>query len=275
MTNNSKFSQYPETPWRRKLYAIIFESDTPAGKTFDILLLVAIVLSILVVSLESVTSIRLRYGWLLVALEWVFTILFTVEYILRLLCTRYPLAYARSFFGVVDLLSVLPTYIGLFITGTHYLLVVRILRLLRVFRVLKLGQYMSEAAILRQAISASQKKISVFLLAVVTIVVIVGALMYLVEGPAGGFDDIPTSMYWAIVTLTTVGYGDISPVTPMGKFLASVLMLVGYGIIAVPTGIVTSELSRAAQPSSVVCPVCERTGHASDARYCKYCGAEL
>jgi voltage-gated potassium channel len=269
--------QYPDSVWRQRLYAVIFESDTPAGKIFDVALLVIIVTSIVVVSLESVESLRARYGPLLVGLEWIFTILFTIEYVLRLLCTRRPIAYATSFFGIVDLVSILPTYISLLLPGSQYLLVVRILRLLRVFRVLKLVEYLHEASVLRRAMLASQQKISVFLLTVVTIVVIVGALMYVVEGEAGGFTSIPTSIYWAIVTLTTVGYGDISPATPLGKALASVIMLLGYGIIAVPTGIVTSELSRASQRDDAqrVCPVCERTGHDRDATYCKYCGEQL
>jgi voltage-gated potassium channel len=276
---SERATHYPDSPWRRRLYAVIFEADTPAGKTFDVSLLVVIISSIVVVCLESVDSIRAVYAPLLIGLEWVFTILFTLEYILRLLCTRRPFTYARSFFGVVDLVSIVPTYLSLLLPGTQYLLVVRILRLLRVFRVLKLAEYLREASVLRRAMLASQQKISVFLLTVVTIVVIVGALMYVVEGEQGGFTDIPTSMYWAIVTLTTVGYGDISPVTPLGKTLASLLMLLGYGIIAVPTGIVTSELSRAAQQQQAdvlrTCPVCQKSGHDADARYCKYCGEEL
>jgi voltage-gated potassium channel len=268
---------YPISAWRQRLYEVIFESDTAAGKTFDVVLLIVIVSSIVVVCLESVNSIRATYAPLLIGLEWVFTFLFTIEYILRLLCTRRPLAYATSFFGVVDLISIVPTYLSLVLPGTQYLLVVRILRLLRIFRVLKLAAYLHEARVLRRAMLASQQKISVFLLTVITIVIIVGALMYVVEGEHGGFTDIPTSIYWAIVTLTTVGYGDISPVTPLGKTLASLLMLVGYGIIAVPTGIVTSELTRASQQSDTLrdCPVCQRAGHERDAAFCKYCGEHL
>jgi voltage-gated potassium channel len=234
-----------------------------------------------------VATIRTSHGPLLIVLEWIFTLLFTIEYILRLISARRPLSYAISFFGIVDLISVLPTYLSLFLPGTRYLLVVRILRLLRVFRILKMAEYLSEATVLRQAMQASQKKISVFLLSVVTIVVIVGALMYVVEGEQHGFTDIPTSMYWAIVTLTTVGYGDISPQTTLGKTLASIVMLLGYAIIAVPTGIVTGELSKASSPQERVvqsqqpddiprnCPVCEASGHDNDATYCKYCGEHL
>jgi voltage-gated potassium channel len=270
--------QYPVSRWRQQLYEIIFEADTRAGRVFDVTLMVVIVTSIIVVCLESVDSIRATYGPLLVGLEWGFTIVFTIEYVLRLLCTRRPLAYATSFFGIVDLVSIIPTYLSLLLPGSQYLLVVRILRLLRVFRVLKLAEYLYEASVLRRAMLASQHKISVFLLTVVTIVVIVGSLMYVIEGERGGFTDIPTSIYWAIVTLTTVGYGDISPVTPLGKAMASLVMLMGYGIIAVPTGIVTSELSRAAQERVLEqreCPVCERGGHDRDAKFCKYCGEEL
>jgi voltage-gated potassium channel len=268
---------YPVSPWRQRIYEVIFESDTAAGKTFDVSLLILIVTSIIVVCLDSIDSLRATHGPLLIGLEWVFTILFTIEYALRLMCTRRPLAYARSFFGVVDLISILPTYLSLLLPGSQYLLVVRILRLLRVFRVLKLAEYLREASVLRRALIASQQKISVFLLTVVTVVIIVGTLMYVIEGERGGFTDIPSSIYWAIVTLTTVGYGDISPVTPLGKTFASLLMLLGYGIIAVPTGIVTSELSRAEQQSDAQrnCPVCARTGHDKDAAFCKYCGEQL
>jgi voltage-gated potassium channel len=276
MTKHDSF--YPHAPWRRKLYDIIFESDTPAGKAFDLVLLVSIIASVLVVSLESVRSLRESYWTLFVGLEWFFTILFTIEYVLRLLCARRPMRYAVSFFGIVDLISILPTYLSLLVPSSRYLIVIRVLRLLRVFRVLKLAHYLREAAVLRRALRASQQKITVFLLSVVTIVIIVGTAMYVVEGEEHGFSDIPTSVYWAIVTLTTVGYGDISPVTPAGKILASIVMLLGYGIIAVPTGIVTSELSRASQQQELdvrPCPVCEAIGHDKDAHYCKYCGEKL
>jgi voltage-gated potassium channel len=263
--------------WRERLHQIIFEADTPAGKTFDVILFVNIGLSVLVVILDSVGHIRARYGPLLTSLEWYFTVLFTIEYVLRLVSIRRPLRYAFSFFGVVDLLSILPTYLSLFVPGAEYLLVIRILRLLRIFRVLKLSEYLRESSVLGQALWASRRKISVFLLTVLTLVVIIGALMYVVEGEANGFTDIPVSIYWAIVTLTTVGYGDLAPRTALGQMLASLVMLLGYGIIAVPTGIVTLELSRAASPvvTTQACPVCGAEGHDVDAAFCKYCGGQL
>lgn len=269
--------QYPQQVWRQRLHEIIFEAETPAGKTFDVLLLISIVVSVIVVMLESVTVVRARYGDLLIRLEWGFTLLFTIEYVLRLISVRRPLAYATSFFGVVDLLAIIPTYLSLLVPGTQYLLVIRILRLLRIFRVLKLAEYLSEAGVLGRALWASRRKISVFLLTVVTLVIIIGAMMYVVEGEENGFTDIPTGIYWAIVTLTTVGYGDVAPRTPLGQFLASIVMLLGYGIIAIPTGIVTLELSRASTPvvSTEACPNCGRTGHDPDADYCKFCGAKL
>ena len=263
--------------WRAKVHEVIFETDTPAGKLFDVALIVTILISVVVVSLESVPDIRLRYGPELRAAEWVITILFTIEYILRLLCVERPLSYATSFFGIVDLLAILPTYISLLVPGTQALTVVRVLRLLRVFRVLKLVQYVSEARTLNSALKASWKKIFVFLFAVLMVVVIVGSLMYLIEGPEHGFDSIPRAIYWAVVTLTTVGYGDIAPGTPLGQFLAMCVMILGYGIIAVPTGIVTRELVRADQGSLSIrsCQVCSAEGHDVDASHCKYCGSAL
>lgn len=269
--------QRPSAAWRRKLHEIIFEADTPMGRAFDIALLWAITLSVLVVALESVARLRAQYGPVLLALEWGFTILFTVEYVCRLISVRRPFRYAASFFGVVDLLAILPTYLSLFVPGSQYLLVIRVLRLLRIFRLLKLVEYLHQADVLVTALRASRFKISVFLLTVLTLNVIIGAVMYVVEGEEHGFTDIPTSIYWAIVTLTTVGYGDISPGTGLGKAIASLVMLVGYGIIAVPTGIVTAELARAAQPtvSNQACPNCGAEGHDTDATFCKYCGAQL
>ncbi len=269
------------TGWRYRLHEIIFEADTPAGRAFDVVLLVAIVASVVAVSLESIDPAaapwRARWGPWLRAAEWLFTVLFSVEYALRLTCVRRPFAYARSFFGVVDLLAVLPTYLSLVLPGAQSLLVIRALRLLRVFRVFKLAHFLAEARVLRSALAASRPKIVVFLGTVLTIVLIVGATMYLVEGRASGFDSIPRGMYWAIVTLTTVGYGDISPQTPLGQALASVVMILGYGIIAVPTGIVTVELGRASRRSvtTQACPSCAAEGHDADARFCKYCGARL
>jgi voltage-gated potassium channel len=264
-------------PWRERLHEVIFEAETPAGKGFDVALLFGIVASVVTVLLESVASIRAQHGSILRALEWGFTILFTVEYALRLACVRRPLGYALSFFGLVDLLAVVPTYLSVFFAGAQSLIVIRALRLLRIFRVLKLGHFVGEARMLRAALHGSLRKITVFLGTVLTIVLIVGALMYLVEGEASGFTSIPQGMYWAIVTLTTVGYGDIAPQTVVGKLLASVVMILGYGIIAVPTGIVTVELAHAhrAPVSTEACPDCGSGGHDSDAAFCKFCGAHL
>lgn len=259
------------------MHEIIFEADTPAGKAFDFGVLCCIILSVLAVMLESVTSLRVRYGATLIFIEWAFTILFTLEYVLRLVSVQRPLRYALSFFGVVDLLAIIPTYLSLLVPGSQYLLVIRILRLLRIFRILKLGEYLHEADILTRALRASRYKISVFLLTVFTLVIIIGAVMYVVEGEANGFTDIPTSIYWAIVTLTTVGYGDVAPRTALGQAIASLAMLLGYGILAVPTGIVTIELARANRPrvTTQACPACSAQGHDDDAVYCKYCGTHL
>jgi voltage-gated potassium channel len=262
---------------RQRLYRIIFEHDTRAGRAFDIALLVAIFLSVLAVMLDSVASIAARFGLQLKAIEWFFTILFSVEYILRLYSAERPARYARSFFGIVDLLAILPTYASLFFPAGRFLLTIRILRVLRIFRILKLVSFLGEASVLGRALRASRHKIGVFLLTVLSVVVIVGSLMYVIEGPKSGFTNIPVGIYWAIVTLTTVGYGDIAPETALGQTLAALLMITGYGIIAVPTGIVTVELGRAARAARPrrVCAVCGRGGHAADAAYCKHCGAEL
>jgi voltage-gated potassium channel len=262
--------------WRQKLHTIIFEADTPAGRLFDIGLLISIVVSVLVVVLESIASMRAAYGPLLYRLEWGFTLLFTLEYVLRLLAVQQPLRYARSFFGVVDLLSIVPSYLSLVFVGSQYLLVIRILRLLRVFRVLKLTEYLLHGQVLGRALLASRYKIAVFLLTVITIVVIVGSVMYVVEGGRNeGFSNIPISIYWAVVTMATVGYGDITPQTPLGQFIAMVVILMGYGILAVPTGIVSLELVRSAQASTRSCTSCGREGHDHDAAFCKYCGEAL
>jgi voltage-gated potassium channel len=262
---------------RDRLHEIIFEADTPAGRMFDLLLLLAIVSSVTVVLLESVASVRARVGPTLRALEWGFTVLFTLEYVLRLASVRQPLRYARSAFGVIDLLAILPTYLSVLLPGAQNLLVIRLLRLLRVFRVLKLAEYLRESRTLMYALRASRRKISVFLLAVVTIVVVIGTLMYVIEGERHGFTSIPLSIYWAVVTLTTVGYGDLAPATTLGRALAIVLMLTGYGIIAVPTGIVTVELTRASAPqvSAQACPGCGLGAHEPDAVYCRRCGSRL
>ena len=263
--------------WRKALFEIIFEADTPAGKWFDVALIICILLSVVTVMLDSVSSVRAKYGELLYAGEWFFTILFTVEYIFRLLCIGKPIRYAVSFFGIVDLLAVLPTYMSLLFFGSRYLLVVRVLRVLRIFRVLKLGHHTKEAALLRKALYASRRKILVFLFVVLTLVVIIGSLIYVIEGEENGFTSIPRGVYWAIVTLTTVGYGDISPNTGAGQFLAAIVMILGYSIIAVPTGIVTVELSQAymERPTSQACPNCSAEGHDRDAEYCKFCGTKL
>ena len=262
---------------RARIHEIIFEADTPAGKIFDVALLVAIVLSVAAVLLESVSGIRQQHGTTLRAVEWFFTLLFTAEYILRLACVGRPLRYARSFFGIVDLLAIAPTYLSLFIPGAHTLIVIRALRLLRVFRVLKLAHFVGEARMLRVALRQSTRKIIVFMGTVLTLVLIVGALMYLIEGERSGFTSIPQSVYWAIVTMTTVGYGDIAPQTVIGKVLASAVMIMGYGIIAVPTGIVTVELASAGKKSisTQACPQCGADGHDPDAIYCKYCASKL
>jgi voltage-gated potassium channel len=265
--------------WRGRLHQIIFEADTPAGRTFDLTLIGLILVSVVLVSLETVGGMRPATYRLLRVAEWAITIAFTIEYVLRLLAVRRPLRYARSFFGLVDLLSILPTYLSLVAPGGQYLAVIRVLRLLRIFRVLKLTRFLTEAHGLGNALRASAHKISIFLLTVVTIVIIVGSLMYLVEGGANGFTSIPRSMYWAVVTLTTVGYGDIRPGTDFGQAVASLVMILGYGIIAVPTGIVTVELAqvgRAPLPiSTQACPTCSLQGHDADAKFCKHCGSGL
>ena len=266
--------------WRLDLHIIIFGSDTPPGKAFDVALIWVIMASVAAVMLESVEAINARYHTVLFLVEWVFTIIFTIEYVLRLICVGYPLRYARSFFGIIDLLAVLPTYFSLVFPGAQALLVIRLLRILRVFRVLKLVHYLSEADILVQALRASRRKITIFIFAVLTLVSILGSLMYLIEGPEHGFDSIPRSVYWAIVTLTTVGYGDISPGTPVGQALAAVVMIIGYGIIAVPTGIVTAEITRVGRmveegARALVCHQCNAVGHDEDAVFCKKCGGRL
>jgi len=279
------WEQPSDVPWRNWLYVVIFRHDTRAGRAFDVALLLAIAGSVCVVLLESVERVRARHGPALVVAEWAFTILFTIEYVLRILSVRERRAYVLSPLGLVDLASILPTYLSLAIGGAQTLTVVRALRLLRVFRVLKMPNYLSEASRLTGALRASRRKIIVFVVTVLTIVLIVGSMMYLIEGPEHGFTSIPTGMYWAIVTLTTVGYGDISPRTPLGQFVASAVMILGYGIIAVPTGIVTAELvnqerdaaaaAAARAPGRRACPGCGREGHDADAKHCKYCGGEL
>jgi voltage-gated potassium channel len=268
----------PERPWRGRLHEIIFEAETTAGRAFDLTLLVAITLSVAVVLLESVRAVRETHGALLYVAEWVLTGLFTVEYVLRLVAVRRPLAYARSFFGVIDLLAILPTWLSLVLPGAQALLVVRAFRLLRVFRILKLGAFLVESRVLVAALRASRRKITVFLGFVLVSVLLIGSLAYLIEGEENGFTSIPISVYWAVVTLTTVGYGDLAPKTPLGQLLASAVMILGYAIIAVPTGIVTSELVRGGRPerpTTQCCPHCAEYGHQEDARYCRLCGHPL
>jgi voltage-gated potassium channel len=267
----------PRARWRAHLHEIIFEADTAAGRAFDIALIIGIVLSVVAVMLDSVSSIRQHHGTLLYTVEWIFTIGFTIEYILRLICIGRPARYATSFFGVIDLLAVIPTYLDLLFPGTHFLFVIRILRLLRIFRVLKLVQFVGEANVLLHSLRESSRKITVFLFAVLMIAIIMGSLMYVMEGEKHGFTSIPTSVYWAIVTLTTVGYGDLSPATGFGKAVAAILMILGYSIIAVPTGIVASEYSmtRRKRVTTQSCPQCSAEGHDADATHCKHCGAAL
>jgi voltage-gated potassium channel len=263
--------------WRARLHEVIFEADTPEGKWFDVLLLIVIGLSVLAVCLESVHDLRSRYGFELRIAEWVFTISFTVEYIARLIAVRRPARYAVSFYGLVDLLAILPTYLSVLIPGAQSLLVIRALRLLRVFRILKLTHFLGEARLLGAAIRGSLRKITVFLGAVLTVVLIAGALMYVIEGESHGFTSIPVSVYWAVVTMTTVGFGDIVPQTVLGRILASFLMIMGYGLIAVPTGIVAVEIGEAVRTptNTQSCPSCGAEGHDNDAKFCKYCGAQL
>ncbi len=264
------------TKLKEKLYEIIFEADTPAGKLFDVVLLIIILLSVVLVMLESISGVRKDYHEILVLSEWIITGIFTIEYILRIIIVKKPWRYIFSFYGIIDFLAVIPTYLGLIIIGYQSLLVIRILRLLRVFRILKLTRYSMAGRILVRAIWATRAKISVFLFSVVLLVTIVGTLMYLIEGEKSGFNSIPQSVYWGIVTLTTVGYGDISPVTPLGQFLASIVMILGYAIIAVPTGIVTAEMIKPTEKQNTqVCPHCLHDEHDNDATFCKKCGTVL
>ena len=267
----------PLSPWREKLHEIIFEADTPLGKLFDVLLIIGIISSVIAVMLDSVESIRLEHGAILDIIEWGFTFLFAFEYLLRILSVRKPMLYATSFLGLVDLMSVLPSFVALYYTGAETFLVIRVLRVLRIFRVFKLAEYLGEANTLIVALRASRKKIIIFLYTIFIFVVVFGSVMYLVEGAENGFTSIPKSVYWAIITLTTVGYGDIVPQTQIGQMIASAVMILGYAIIAVPTGIYSAELARAYKPevSNAACQNCGEEGHDFDADYCKFCGSEL
>lgn len=262
---------------REKLFHIIFESDTKAGKNFDVLLLIAIVASVMIVILDSIPGIVGFGETILIWSEWFFTIAFTIEYVIRLSIVKKPMRYALSWYGIIDLMAILPSYLSLIFVGTQYLLVVRALRLLRIFRILKLTHFLTESQSLVRAIAGSARKIAIFMMFIIILVTILGSIMYMVEGPETGYTSIPESIYWAIVTLTTVGYGDISPGTPLGKFIASIIMLCGYGIIAVPTGIVTSEITKQAKldlPTPKKCPTCDMENRGW-AKFCGECGASL
>ncbi|OEF04611.1 ion transporter [Vibrio genomosp. F10] len=262
---------------KHHLYIIIFGTHTKAGRIFDIGLIIAIFLSLSVLVADSVYSTDAEWHFALKILEYFFTGLFTIEYLLRLYCSPKPTAYARSFYGVIDLLAILPTYLALLIPGASFMGVIRLLRVMRIFRILKLVRYLQDSHILLRSLYMSRRKILIFFSMVAILVTIFGSLLYVIEGPENGFSSIPMSIYWAIVTITTVGYGDISPVTPLGRSIASLVMLLGYSILAVPTGIITAELNQEmnAHRNLVKCPNCMKTGHESDALHCKFCGAEL
>lgn len=265
-------------PWQNKLHEVIYEADTSAGKLFDIALLIAILLSVFAVMLESVESIEVRYRFELLIAEWVFTIVFSIEYLLRIISVRKPMKYILSFYGLVDLLSIVPTYLGLFITNASFLRSIRTIRLLRVFRIFKIARYIKEANVLMKALKATKARIFVFLFGVVVMVTIMGTVMYIIEDyDDTKFTSIPRSIYWAVVTLTTVGYGDISPQTEIGQFLSSIIMIMGYAIIAVPTGIVSVELAKNNQNliTTQACTNCSQEGHDADASHCKFCGEQL
>lgn len=262
---------------KEKLFQIVFKADSPLGKTFDLFLIAAIIISIIVVMLDSVNSIWAEYSHILTIIEWAFTILFTLEYILRLLIVKEPHKFVFSFYGIIDLLSCLPAYIALFATGGAGLIVIRALRLLRLFRVLKLTRYVNAGTLIAEALKSSRYKIGIFLYTVVMVIIVIGALMYFIEGEASGFDSIPRSMYWVVVTITTVGYGDIAPQTTTGQFIASIVMILGYAIIAVPTGIVTAETARLKNKGSVSghCPRCKAAITSVQTNYCSVCGEKL
>jgi voltage-gated potassium channel len=262
---------------KERIYTIIFGTDTPAGKRFDVVLIYTILISVFIVVLDSVNEVSATYGRYLLALEWILTIVFTIEYALRIYVSPKPWGYIRSFYGIVDLLSILPSYLGLIYADIGYLLIIRLLRVLRVFRVFKLMQYIGEANLLARALIVSRRKIFVFFSFVLVLAVIFGSLMFVVEGPDNGFTSIPKSVYWTIVTITTVGYGDITPHTVIGQIIATLVMLTGYSIIAVPTGIFTAEIAQEMQRqrSEKNCQNCNTSGHETDADYCRKCGAEL
>lgn len=271
-------SNYFKSNWRSRLHEIIYEADTIKGKWFDIVLIIAIIMSVLLVMLESVESIDAKYHKELITLEWIITVLFTFEYVARVISIKRPSKYIFSFYGIIDFLATIPMYVSLFFVDAHALIALRALRLLRVFRILKLTRYLGARRTLVTALRNSKLKIAVFLFSIVVLTIILGTIMYMIEGPENGFNNIPHSMYWAIVTLTTVGYGDISPSTPIGQFIASIVMILGYGIIAVPTGIVTSELAKGddtVHTNTQHCPSCFEDNHLDGAEYCHQCGNRL
>ena len=272
--------KYKLKNWKEKVHEVIYEADTPAGKLFDVILLLVILLSILLVMLESIESIGTKYAYILNVAEWVITILFSIEYIARIISVEKPKTYVFSFYGIIDLLSTIPKYISLFVLGTHSLVALRALRLLRVFRILKLTRFIGESANFGKALKRSRPKIAVFISFVIVLCIILGTVMYLVESNEGsGFTSIPRSVYWAIVTLTTVGYGDIAPITALGQFIASLIMILGYGIIAIPTGIVTSEMSKSEKeliPNNTQnCANCNEDYHQDNAEFCHKCGNKI
>jgi len=275
----SSNQKYKLRPWQKTLHEVIYEADTPIGKLFDVALLIAILLSVVAVMLESVDVVGQEYQFELMVAEWIFTIVFTIEYVLRIVCVRKPMSYILSFYGLVDLLSIVPTYLGLFITNASFLRAIRTIRLLRVFRIFKIARYIKEANVLVEALKASRPRILVFLFGVLVMVTIFGTIMYIIEDyDATKFTSIPRSIYWAVVTLTTVGYGDISPQTELGQFFSSIIMVMGYAIIAVPTGIVSVELARKSGQSTIstqACMSCSQEGHDTNAMHCKFCGEAL
>ncbi len=263
--------------WRHRLHEVIFEADTPAGRAFDLALFIAIIVSVAIVMLNSVASVHERFGQALYVTEWVFTIFFTIEYVLRLISIGRPWRYVFSFFGIVDLLAIIPTYLDVLVPGSHQLLVIRILRLLRIFRVLKLVQFVSEANLLLASLRAARPKMAVFFTTVSTLVVIFGSLMYVVEPDNPGYTSIPKAIYWAVVTITTVGYGQITPETPLGQAISAMVMILGYSIIAIPTGIITAELAQRHRnrTNTQVCEECGADGHDDDAKFCRRCGSVI
>ncbi|MCG9576450.1 ion transporter [Vibrio tubiashii] len=267
----------PRHSLKHHLYVIIFGTHTKAGRAFDLALIVAILSSLIVLVLESIPSIKASWGTQLRYVEYTFTALFTLEYLLRLYCSPKPVAYAKSFYGVIDLLAILPTYLAFFFPAASFMGVIRALRIMRIFRILKLVRYLQDSNILLRSLLMAKRKIFIFFTTVAILVTIFGALIYVIEGPKSGFTSIPQSIYWAIVTITTVGYGDLVPQTALGKAIASMTMLLGYSILAVPTGIITAELNQemSSHKTLVKCPNCMQTGHDSDALHCKHCGSEL